>query len=700
MVPTPAVYPELKNHRLKLQHYGTTALIPFFPYDYLCMLLKRTQQIEEHLKRFIADHFEVHLEQLTVETPPQSEFGDLAFPFPFELAKTLRRPPRDIAAEVEENIQAPSQVERIVAKDGYVNVFFQRASFFEDLYQWLQESWPEPSGEKVIVEHTNINPNKAAHIGHLRNAVLGDTFVRVLQASGIQVEIQNYIDNTGVQGADVVVGFQHLRKMSLEEIQSIEEPFDYYCWDLYAEVSKWYQEDPARTQYREQTLKEIEEGRQPAAPIAEHISMRIVLAHLKTMLRIGVRYQVLPRESEILSLKFWEEAFERLKETQAITFREEGPNQGCWTMLLPGVDDQPGEEKIIVRSNGIVTYVGKDIAYQLWKFGLLEKTFHYRPLCQYQDGQITPHKDGTLDSNTVWLTSIEPSSHTEPEFGHGHRVFNVIDVRQSYLQQVVTEGLRRLGYPDQSDRSVHFSYEMVALSPRCCAELGLELSEKERSKPHVEVSGRKGLGVKADDLINILRDKSLKEVNLRQKDLPLERRQEISHKIAIGALRYFLLKYTRNSVIAFDFAEALSFEGETGPYLQYSVVRASNIFRKLDADNSDWSIALWQEKSQKMWEDTSTIADLLGDEGIWSLLLQAARLEEAIQQTIRTLEVSYMAKHTFALAQQLNLFYHSYHILSESDPIKKCFYLTVADTARRGLVKSLDLLGIQVPEKM
>ena len=664
------------------------------------MLLERTQEIKEHFKQFIAAHFQVELEQLTVETPPRSEFGDLAFPFPFELAKTLRQPPRDIAAEVEKNIPIPPRVERIVAEGGYVNVFFERVSFLEDLYGWLQGSWAEPSGEKVIVEHTNINPNKAAHIGHLRNAVLGDTFVRVLRAKGTPVEVQNYIDNTGVQVADVVVGFRHLRKMSLEEIESVKEPFDYYCWDLYAEVSRWYQGDSSRTQFREQALREIEEGQEPTAGTAEHISMRIVLAHLKTMLRIGVRYQVLPRESEILHLKFWEEAFERLKETQAIVYREEGPNQGCWTMLLPGVDDQPGEEKIIVRSNGTVTYVGKDIAYQLWKFGLLGKTFHYRPLCRYQDGQIAPHTEGTLDHDTVWLTSAEPSSDSEPDFGEGHQVYNVIDVRQSYLQQVVTEGLRRLGHLEHSDRSVHFSYEMVALSPRCCAELGIELSQEERSKPYVEVSGRKGLGVKADDLIDVLLEKSLEEVNRRQKDLSLEKRQDIAHKIAIGALRYFLLKYTRNSVIAFDFAEALSFEGETGPYLQYSVVRASNIFRKLDADDSDWNTALWEEQSTKMWEDTRSMADLIGNEEIWNLSLQAARLEEAVHQTLRTLEVSYVAKHAFTLAQQLNLFYHTHHILSEGDPIKKCFYLTVADVARRGLVKSLDLLGIPVPERM
>jgi arginyl-tRNA synthetase len=665
------------------------------------MLLKRIEETEQHLRQFIAQHLGVELERLTVETPPRTEFGDLAFPFSFELAKTLRRSPRDIASQVAENIELPPHVDRFVAADnGHLNVFFKRAAFFHDLQRWLHSPSAEPSGEKIIVEHTNINPNKAAHIGHLRNAALGDTFVRLLRDRGRKVEVQNYIDNTGVQVADVVVGFQNLRQMSFEEIQSIEEPFDYYCWDVYAEVSEWYQEKESRLKLREQTLQEIEKGEDPTRQLAEYLSMRVVFRHLKTMLRIGVRYEVLPRESEILSLEFWQEAFERLKEKKAITYREDGPFQGCWTMQVPGANGQPDEEKIIGRSNGTVTYVGKDIAYQLWKFGLLGKTFHYRPLCQYRDGEVTLPTDGGTNEDTVWLTTTEPSPHHEPHFGQGQSVFNVIDVRQSYLQRVVVEGLRRLGFSSEADRSVHFSYEMVALSPACCSELGIKLSEEERRKPYVEVSGRKGLGVKADDLINKLIEKSLEEVKARGKDLAPEQQKAIAQKVSIGALRYFLLKYTRNSVIAFDFAEALSFEGETGPYLQYSVVRAHNIFRKLEEGDSEWNLSIWEKECEIMWENSNSIAKLIEDNEVWSLLLQAARLDAAIDQTISTLEISHLAKHAFNLAQQFNLFYHKYHILSESDPIKKCFYLTVTDAARQGLLKSLDLLGIPVPERM
>lgn len=664
------------------------------------MFLDRTKDVESHLRRFIQQHFDLDLEFLAVESPPRIEFGDLAFPFPFELAKILRQSPRQIADQIVKNVEIPSYVEYFVAAGGgYVNVFFKRVQFFEELYRYLHTSLPEPTGEKIIVEHTNINPNKSAHIGHLRNAALGDTLVRLLKFRGCRVEVQNYIDNTGIQVADVVVGFQHLRQLTLQQVQTISEPFDYYCWDLYAKVSDWYQEDKSHLQHRAQTLEAIENDEAPVSQLADYISTRIVLAHLKTMLRLNVRYQVLPRESEILHLKFWEEAFQLLKKNAAIAYQQDGPNKGCWVMQLEKEDGEAAEEKIIVRSNGTVTYVGKDIAYQLWKFGLLGKSFHYRPFCRYQDGQVLPHSGVIPDDSTVWSTTTEPSSDETPDFGQGSFVYNVIDVRQSYLQKVVVEGLKRLGFMEPANRSIHFAYEMVALSPACCEELGIDLSEEDRGKPYVEVSGRKGLGVKADDLIDKLIEKSLEEVNSRQADLNAKQRETIATQIAIGALRYFLLKYTRNAVISFDFSEALSFEGETGPYLQYSVVRANNIFRKLD-DESEWNTSVWEAELQKLWKQPESVQSLIADDEVWSLLLQTSRLDETIEQATRTLEMSSLAKYAFTLAQQFNLFYHKHHILSEKDPASKCFYLTVADSTRLGLLKILDLLGIQVPEKM
>ncbi|MFZ0428076.1 MAG: arginine--tRNA ligase [Acidobacteriota bacterium] len=652
------------------------------------MFQARVSQIRHHFSDFLTRYYGVETTDLTVETPPRIEMGDLALTFPFQLARVLRKAPRQIAQEVIDNIGPIAGVARLeAAAPGFINLFLDRAVFFQELLDHFHRTGPAPSGPKIIVEHTNINPNKAAHIGHLRNAVLGDTFVRLMRSQGRQVEVQNYIDNTGVQVADVVVGFHFLRGMSLAEVAAVPDPFDYYCWDLYAEVSDWYTGNEDRAAHRQEVLRAIEHGEDPFFPLAEHIAERIVRAHLATMDRIGVRYDVLPRESEILHLKFWEDAFRQLREREAIFLAEEGPNQGCWVMRLPGENGQPDEDKIIVRSNGTVTYVGKDIAYQLWKFGLLGRTFHYQPFQAYPDG------------HTVWVTSAEAGPGNEPHFGSGSWVYNVIDVRQSYLQRVVVQGLRSLDFPEQADRSVHFSYEMVALSPRCSEELGIQLSEEDRSRPYVEVSGRKGLGVKADDLLDRLIEKSLVEVTQRQGDLPLERRQEIARQIAVGALRYFMLKYTRNSVIAFDFEEALSFEGETGPYLQYSVVRSNNIFRKLLERGGQWSESDWESLRQAL-PRSDELAPCLADDGIWSLLRDIARIEDAVRQAVDSLELSGVAKHAFTIAQQFNLFYHSHHILSEENELRKAFYLQVTDTARLALLRVLDLLGLEVPERM
>jgi arginyl-tRNA synthetase len=652
------------------------------------MLTKRIRLLRSQLEGFLRDFYGIEPPELQIEVPPRIEFGDLALPFPFQLARVLRKPPRQIASEVAEHAPQMEGVVRLEAAGaGFINVFLDRSLFFKDLRNWLATGTPDPSGGKVVVEHTNINPNKAAHIGHLRNAILGDTFVRLLKSSGRDVETQNYIDNTGVQVADVVVGFHFLRKMDLSGVEEVQDRFDYYCWDLYAEVSSWYEGDPTRIQHRHAVLEAIEEGGNEFYSMAQYVSDRIVMAHLRTMERIGVHYDVLPRESEILHLKFWDDAFQQLREKEAIFFSTDGPNKGCWVMALSGENGQEAEEKVIVRSNGTVTYVGKDIAYQLWKFGLLGKTFHYRPFHTNPEGQV------------VWITDDVASGENEPEFGRANRVYNVIDVRQSYLQRVVVQGLRRLGYNEEADNSTHFSYEMVALSPSCSRDLGIELSAADKDRPYVEVSGRKGLGVKADDLIDKLLEKSLEEVLARQKDLSLEKSRRIAGQIAVGALRYFMLKYTRNSVIAFDFGEALSFEGETGPYLQYSVVRAGNIFRKLSERDPALSERLDVSIREQLW-DNEVITTLLQDNAVWQLLLDIGRTEEVVEQSVESLEVAGIARHTFNVAQQFNLFYHKHHILSEPDETKRLFYLAVADAGRKGLARLLLLLGIEVPEKM
>ena len=676
-------------------------------------------QIRQALNAFLERR---GVEGVTIATqrPPNVTLGEVATPVAFELAKRLRRAPKQIAQEIATELAGIPGVARIeIAGAGYVNFFLDRPAFFRAAMAGASQSPAAvaPDSPKSIVEHTNINPNKAAHIGHLRNAVLGDTLVRLLRRAGRRVEVQNYIDNTGVQVADVVVGFQHLEKKSLVEIRALAAAprFDYLCWDLYARVTQFYEEDKTRLALRGETLSAIEHGEVPegargngvhgdsdVAALGEVISVAIARCHLHTMERLEIEYDVLPRESEILHLKFWDAAFQELKQRNAIHMATAGKNAGCWVMTTENQSSAPAEgaattpaeadddAKVIVRSNGTVTYVGKDIAYQLWKFGLLGRDFAYKRFYDYADGHV------------AWTSAAGNGDKDAPPFGHATNVYNVIDTRQAYLQNVVVAGLRALGFNSQAEHSVHFSYEVVALTPRCAAEMGYTLSDEEARKPYVEVSGRKGLGVKADDLLDRLEAAARAEVDSRHTDAPESERAAIAHSIAIGALRYFLLKFTRTAIIAFDFHDALSFEGETGPYCQYAVVRARNIFRKAKDQQPDFKVEQLDQPAGGT-EAAASLSQILnapaGDD-LWEVVLLAASLDAQVGVAVNANEPAFIAKYAFELAQAFNLFYHHHHILSEEDPARKTFLLQLSLLVERQLVAALNLLGITAPEKM
>jgi arginyl-tRNA synthetase len=549
---------------------------------------------------------------------------------------------------------------------------------------------------KVCVEHTSVNPNKAAHIGHVRNSVLGDTFQRILTATGKQVEVQNYIDNTGVQVADVVVGFIHLENKTLDEIRALDaeltaagKTFDYYCWDLYSLIGREYQTNDELKAKRTEVLHAVEEGGNDIADIAEFVATRNVECILDTMERFSIRYDLLPRESEILHLHFWDKAFEKMKELGVIRYEDSGNHAGCWVMPFDshtGTDDHEND-KILVRSNGTVTYTGKDIAYQMWKLGILGLDFNYRLFHEYRDGQ------------KAWMTTAVPQNggQSVPHFGGGEKIYNVIDSRQSYPQEVVRKGVAAISPERGEQSSIHLSYEMVALSPAAAEELGFKLSDDDRKKPFIEMSGRKGLGVKADDLIDRLEANALAEVESRHPDAGDEEKRHIAHQIAVGALRYFLLKFTRNTVIVFDFKEALSFEGETGCFCQYSAVRANSIFRKLEEAGGS------VDASRQQIADLGRVKEILSAEDgtdIWSMAILASRLEEAVEQAATANEPAILAKYTFNLAKAFNLFYHNHKIIAETDPVKRAVLVVVADVTRRALTAALETLGIDVPAKM
>jgi arginyl-tRNA synthetase len=635
---------------------------------------------------------------VVLERPPKLELGETASPVCFELAKRLKKAPRQIAQEIASSLPAIEGIARVeVAGGGYLNAFFERAAFWENVRGETSCESREAGTKRgrVIVEHTSINPNKAAHIGHLRNAVLGDTMVRMLRHTGHEVAVQNYIDNTGVQVADVVIAFREMEKKSLAEVRRLAGAprFDYLCWDLYAKATQFFEEDKARAaKMRGETLKAIEEGKGEIAEMAAVIGDAIVSLHLRTMARLDIYYELLARESEILHLHFWDAAFEKLKASGAIQLATSGKNAGCWIMPweqdakeakeVDEVKESDDEEqaKVIVRSNGTVTYVGKDIAYQLWKFGLLGKDFRYRKW------------PAPPDAKTVWATTTEVNDPGAPHFGDATAVYNVIDTRQAYLQEVVAEGLRALGHVREAENSIHFDYQIVALTPRCAAELGYEIAADEAKKAYVEVSGRKGHGVKADDLISKLEAATLGEVQQRHAEMSAAQQVATAHTIAVGALRFFLLKYTRNTIIAFDFKDALSFEGETGPYCQYAVVRIRGIRRK-GLEAGAVRAELTRESVEKY------LAGAEGN-GLWELVLGSGTLDHAVEAGIGAQEPAFVAKYAFQLAQGFNVFYHKHHILSETDEQKRAFLLALTELVEKQLVKALRLLGIEAPEKM
>jgi arginyl-tRNA synthetase len=651
------------------------------------------RRLARHVRDFLKRTYEVDLPKIVIEQPPKVEFGEYALPLAFELAKRLRKAPRKIAEEIVNRIGPIEGFEKLeLAGAGYINARVNRAEMARAMAADENPKADVPAG-KILVEHSSINPNKAAHIGHLRNAILGDTFVRLLLFAGREVDVQNYIDNTGAQVADVVVGFLVIEKKSRAEIEDlIRQPhFDFYCWDLYARVSQWYVEDKQNLQSRLKTLHEIEQGGNETAALAELVSTAVLRRHLETMTRLDIEYDFLPRESEILQLHFWDAAFTKLKEAGVLFFEDTGKNKGCWVMRRgnpstaedaenaePSEEENQDDQKVIVRSNGTVGYVGKDIAYHMWKFGVLGRDFGYRKFYRY------------ANNRDCWIsTTVGALDH--PHFGDVAEIYNVIDARQAEAQTAVIDALRGLGYNRQADHYTHFSYEMVALTPTCAAELGYRLSDEDKGRAYIEVSGRKGFGVKADDLIDTLIASAKKEVDARHPELSEAERQTIATQIAVGALRYFMLKFTKPSVIAFDFKEALSFEGETGPYAQYAVVRATNIFRKGGFDPDRFTAG------------NLDFAEHLNADGgteIWELWLAASKTSYLIDQCIATTEPAYLAKHAFQLGQLFNTFYHRHNILNEPDAGRKRFLLATTAVARRELIRVLAVLGITIPAMM
>jgi arginyl-tRNA synthetase len=638
------------------------------------------------------------VEEIPFNIPPRREIGDFSSAIALSLAKERRRPPMEIAQEIARSLNAnppPFIREVSCTPPGYLNFKVDWPSLAKLLIPEILgqgDSFGKPSSlkkEKVFVEHTSVNPNKAMHIGHLRNSVLGDTVARILRWLGYSVDVCNYIDDTGIQVVDVVTALLYLDPPVFEEhtfdLDLIwkkvppHEPLDYYCWDLYARFQEEIGRKDSLAERREKVLHQIEKGEPPLSLFAKELATKIVQSHLETVSELSIFFNLLNWESDIIRQGFWGATFELLKQKGAIRFEEKGPNQGCWVVPLGGhVETDEGIkslDKVLVRSNGSITYTGKDIAYQLWKFGLLGKDFLYRVWGTQANGEL------------LWTTSPdgEPASKIGKSFGKADRVINVIDVRQSYPQQVVSECLRQMGFEKQAEASVHLAYEIVNLSPQAARLLGANETEEKRS---IAMSGRSGTGVKAKDFIQMVKRKVIEK-----SEQIIE--EKVAQALAASAIRYYLLKYSFESQIVFDFDEALKTTGDTGVYLEYAHARASSILRKAEERGIEFD---WTDESLPH-QITETERDLL------DTLSQFPSIVEKVGKTLR---VSQLTEYAFNLATAFTNFYEhpdpdskqQILFIHLQDPKLRSFRLSLVKAFKIVMGNALALMGMPRLERI
>ena len=637
------------------------------------------------------------IEDVPFNVPPQRELGDFSSPVCLSMAKQRRESPMKIAQELAERLKSepPPYIQDIgVSPPGYLNFKVDWPALAQDLIPRILregELFGKPVSQpkkKVFIEHTSVNPNKAMHIGHLRNSVLGDTVGRVLEWLGFSTEVCNYIDDTGLQVVDVVTALLYLDPPFYNEGSDFkaiwkkapaDQPFDYFCWDLYARFQNEFGKSPSLLERREEVLHKIEGGDHPIAVFAKELASKIVQSHLETVAQLSIFYDLLNWESDIIRRGFWEATFELLKEKGTLRFETEGPNEGCWVVPLGGIvetaEGMKSLDKILVRSNGSVTYTGKDVAYQLWKFGLLKKDFLYK--------QWGPQTNG----EPLWTTvpDGEPGERLPKSFGHAERVINVIDTRQSYPQQVVVECLRQTGFEKEAGDSIHLAYEVVNLSQQAARLLGMEETEEKKA---YAMSGRSGTGVKAKDFIRMVKQKVIEKA-----DHPLN--EVVASSLASAAIRYYLLKFTLESQIVFDFDEALKTTGDTGVYLEYAHARACSILRKAK-----------EQKIDPQWRGDCIPRQLTETER--GLLDALSRFSSAIAKTGKTLRVSQLTEYAFDLATSFTDFYEhpdpgadvQTPFIHLRDKELQAFRLSLVKVFQKVMANILNLMGMPTLERI
>jgi len=620
-------------------------------------------EIENNLNK-ILDGLQISGIPFTVE-PAKPGFGDVSSNISFLLAKNLKKSPLDISKMLSEKYSNcfHTLVSRVESHpSGYLNFFAN----WEKLSQLIiSESNLDEFGDvdlgngtPLVVEHTSVNPNKALHIGHIRNIIIGDTVSRILEKANFRINVLNYVDDSGLQVADIILGFKHLGF-------SVDPPpgkkFDHYCGDdVYVKTTEKYEKDPSLEETRKNILKELEDGNSEIAKFADQITGKVLENQLETCWNLGVTYDCLNYESQILRSGLWSTIFEKLQKFKLIEFEEEGKNAGCWVIRGSGKE----EDKVIVRSNGTATYIAKDIPYAAWKLGLLEDPFNYRKYSKLQPG-----------SRTLWQTTLEKTDESKQNFT-GHKVITVIDSRQARLQKIITMLMAK--FKSQQDAYVHLGYESVTLSSETAKKLGLETDGKQ-----TQMSGRRGLYVNADSVYDLLKTKTIEETTQRHPDMDSKEIEKISHQISVGTLRYEMIKQDLDKIITFDLTKSLSLEGDTAPYIQYTHARASRIIEKSGKTPSidvDFSLLI----------DSNEIA-LVKTIGLFDL---------QVKDAANNLSPKVIARYCHDLAVQFNSFYEHVKVLGLDDDNLEMARLCLVNSFKITIEKALHLLGISAPDRM
>ncbi len=607
-------------------------------------------------------------EEIVLEVPPDPQMGDIATTVAFVLAKKTRQKPADVAKQILKylSIDSDSMIDHAETAGPYLNFFIKKelvAKVALEEIMTQRSSYGSSDlgkGKRILIEHTNVNPNKAIHIGHARNTCLGDSLVRIMRFTGHDVQIANYIDDTGTQVADVMLGFL-LLGLNLDPPEGMK--FDQYCGDhVYVRVNKMYEDHPELIEQRKQISKQIEEGNNEVAKKAKQTTLRILKAQLETCWRIGAHFDLLNWETDILHSGIWHRAFGKLKDTGLVVLEDKGELAGCWVAKVTELEKFADEtDAVLVRSNGTTTYLGKDVPYAMWKLGLSGQDFSYNILLKQPNG---------VD---LWTTTSEKGLKDHPIFGAADMAISVIDSRQSRPQEILSTFMSLVAGKSSPKKYVHYAYEVVSLTPKTANDLGMVVSEGEKERKMIHMEGRRGLFVNVDTVMDALSNKAFIETRKRNPDASENWVKSTAEKIATAAIRYNLTKVDCDKIIVFDMDEAVDLEGETGPYVQYAHVRACRILEKAGVTTLDSAI------------DPAVLSQ---PEEI-TLTKELARFPYVVKLASRDMSPQRIAKYCYDLATLFNTFYEKCKVIgAEPESLQKA-RLQLVDCTRVVLKNAL-----------